>query len=744
MSFDKEKLRRAAEKNLAQGKIQAAIRDYTQLAQWDPRDYNTLNTLGDLYVRVSAKNEAIKCFERIAEYYDSQGFTHKAIAMYKKIARLKPDDITISARLAPLYQTLGLIAEARAHFLSVADFYQQKGDRLPALEIWHQIADLDPGDVQTRLHLAENYVKENQLEKAVEAFTESGARLLAKKRFDEALAAFSQALSINPDYLPALRGATDAHIALGFPDEAIEKLENAQGEARAETEYYSLLGRCHLELENAEAAENAFLSLIERDPSGYKKLLDVTRIYVKNGELEAAVRTIEFCTEFLLTSNQEADLEFWLTEILTRNPEQIKALRLLGRLHSWNRNEVELKDVLERVVEAARLNELEDEEKNALSELRLLFPRETKYAERLRELGVEIEEENKQVSIGLHEDQTVPSFEDSFAGFNEENIENSFQILQPADEIAGTSWDFSDQAVQNENADFQPQFEDFQAQSNFATAAKAEETFDFEQVAAELEQKPDPANYLAQELESIDFYISQGYNELALESLLQLETQFGKHSDIEARREKLQPPAIEQEAAKPDFSAFVIGQNGANHYDETSVHLNGKSKQKTANTSGTVLAVNPNFADLFEEFGEDLEVNGLDAQQTADFETHYNLGLAYKEMGLFDDAVEEFQNAVKAVAVGDGTPRYLQCCNLIGHCFVEKGMPELAIKWYQRGLEAPGHSDEEYQALRYELGTAYEKAGEKEKAIAQFTEIYAVNVAYRGVGEKLKNLQLVG
>src|SRR4028119_859283 len=267
MSFDKEKLRRAAEKNLAQGKIQAAIRDYTQLAERDPRDYNTLNTLGDLYVRVSAKNEAIKCFERIAEYYDTQGFTHKAIAMYKKIARLKPDDIKISARLAPLYQTLGLIAEARTHFLSVADFYQQKGDRLPALEIWHQIADLDPGDVQTRLNLAENYVKENQLEKAVEAFTESASSLLAKKRFEESLAAFSQALRINPDYLPALAGATDAHIALGFPDEAVEKLENAHGEARGEAQYYSLLGRCHLELENAAAAENAFLSLIEKDPS---------------------------------------------------------------------------------------------------------------------------------------------------------------------------------------------------------------------------------------------------------------------------------------------------------------------------------------------------------------------------------------------------------------------------------------------------------------------------------------------
>ena len=77
MSFDKEKLRRVAEKNLAQGKIQAAIKEYSKITESDPRDFNTLNMLGDLFVRVSAKDKAIDCFTRIAEYYEAQGFTHK-------------------------------------------------------------------------------------------------------------------------------------------------------------------------------------------------------------------------------------------------------------------------------------------------------------------------------------------------------------------------------------------------------------------------------------------------------------------------------------------------------------------------------------------------------------------------------------------------------------------------------------------------------------------------------------------
>ena len=110
-------------------------------------------------------------------------------------------------------------------------------------------------------------------------------------------------------------------------------------------------------------------------------------------------------------------------------------------------------------------------------------------------------------------------------------------------------------------------------------------------------------------------------------------------------------------------------------------------------------------------------------------------------MDLVDEAVEEFQTAAGLVAPQDGTPRYLQCCNLLGHCFMQKGMPRLAVMWFKKGLEAPGHTEDEYQALRYELGTSYEQMGELDQAIDVFTEVYGINVSYRGVAEKLRDLQ---
>ncbi len=151
-------------------------------------------------------------------------------------------------------------------------------------------------------------------------------------------------------------------------------------------------------------------------------------------------------------------------------------------------------------------------------------------------------------------------------------------------------------------------------------------------------------------------------------------------------------------------------------------------------------AIDPGLAAIFDEFRTAVEEDEP-AASDGDYETHYNLGLAYKEMDLVDEAVEEFQSAAGLVAPQDGTPRYLQCCNLLGHCFLQKGMSSLAVMWFKKGLDAPGHTEDEYQALRFELGTAFEQIGDLDKAIETFTEVNGVSVSYRGVADKLRGLQ---
>ena len=72
---------------------------------------------------------------------------------------------------------------------------------------------------------------------------------------------------------------------------------------------------------------------------------------------------------------------------------------------------------------------------------------------------------------------------------------------------------------------------------------------------------------------------------------------------------------------------------------------------------------------------------------------------------------------------------------------MQKGVPQLAVKWFNKGFNAPGASEDERQALRYELAAAYEQVGDTDRAIDLFTEVYGINVSYRGVSERLRALQ---
>lgn len=117
-----------------------------------------------------------------------------------------------------------------------------------------------------------------------------------------------------------------------------------------------------------------------------------------------------------------------------------------------------------------------------------------------------------------------------------------------------------------------------------------------------------------------------------------------------------------------------------------------------------------------------------------DYDTRYNLGIAYKEMGLIDEAIAEFQIASK------DPKRFLECCSMLGLCFIEKGMPKLAVKWYQRGLETGGFTEEEYLGLKYEMANAYELQSEFQKALEYYQEVYGVNAGYRNVTKKVKEI----
>jgi tetratricopeptide (TPR) repeat protein len=672
--------------------------------------------------------------------------------MYKKIERLRPRDPHIAYKLAELYATQGLVHDARAQYLVVADTYTRGGDNKRALEILHKIADLDPNNTEIRLKLADGYLKENMRRESAAAFVQAANRFHHIGSQDQALDAYTKALQLVRDDREALRGMLETHIARGTAFEAAEVLERVVETREEDNELVSMLARAYLEAEDPKGAEKATSLLMAQDAGNYTQFLPVTRLYLKLGEVDETIRILSTIIERMLAGREERELLELVNQVLDRNPDHVAALRMLVRINWWQRDMDALRSSLERLAESAEASELVDEERYALTQLVRLAPDEQRYLERLNLLGG-LQEETAEDFAPLPEPESdVPQFE-------------TFAVVQDEDEIAPAAPAAADEFETNAAATFSDptaSFADLNEQSfadlsdeesaPFATSANDFQEVDFSIVtpvdtpaAGASEDAPVDGvkheNMMRQELESVDFYIAQGYQDIAVDTLEMLERQFGPHPDIQTRREKLVGRDQQPKAA----AVFEFGgteEVAATPVTETITFADDSAYESLASDGGNIArpvvpGIDAGLAELFEEFRVAEEADEV----REDYETHYNMGTAYKEMDLMDEAIQEFQTSVSLVKPSDGTSRFLQCCNMLGHCFIQKGMPEAAVLWFKKGLQAPGHTEDEYQALRYELASAYEQLGDLKQARDFYTEVYGVDVSYREVAEKLSQLR---
>jgi tetratricopeptide (TPR) repeat protein len=185
-------------------------------------------------------------------------------------------------------------------------------------------------------------------------------------------------------------------------------------------------------------------------------------------------------------------------------------------------------------------------------------------------------------------------------------------------------------------------------------------------------------------------------------------------------------PALHPTAASPTFT-----------YQPTK--MRPLAAEATAPVPMAEASAGVDLADMFGELKHELEEDTATAEE--DPETHYNLGVAFREMGLLDEAIGELQKVCQAVDRGHTFPQLMQTYTWLAQCFLDKGVPEAAIRWYERALKLAGIDQETRTALHYELASAYESAGNKPEALSHFMEVYGSNIDYRDVAERIKALK---
>src|SRR5580700_4173520 len=225
MAFNKSKALEIALKLLSQGKVTQAIAEYQQILRHDPKDQATLMTVGDLFAHQSDMPQAIEYFERLAQVYLHDGFNSKAIAIYKKIAKLGPAELAPLERLAELYVQQGVLSEARPLFLQIAEAHL-KANRAPkAVEVLNRLLEVEPENPRVQMRLAELYNVMGKKKEAGQTYLNYAQRLFDRDDAEEAQKLIERALEVDPANSAAFLLKAKILVAAAHSDQAIALLE---------------------------------------------------------------------------------------------------------------------------------------------------------------------------------------------------------------------------------------------------------------------------------------------------------------------------------------------------------------------------------------------------------------------------------------------------------------------------------------------------------------------------------------
>lgn len=323
MPLDREDTLKKAEKLLRQGRIDAAIAEYRRVVEDQPKDWNTANTLGDLYMRAGQTPSAVAQYARIAEHFMREGFYPKAAALFKKILKISPDDEATQLSLAEISVKQGLLADARAYFSAVAARRRTRGDRRGGDEIVLRLGDIDPADVDARLVAARVVAVSGDSQGAASRFRQLYQDLIEKGRRPEALDALREAVRFNPSDRDGRALLARDAIAAGDAAGAREHLDPET----AGNDPALLLALVDLELKagHLEDARAIVPKLLAIDRSFRQRLITLAWS-LTSANPQAALVCVDAIVEAAIAAAEFVDAASVLEEFVARVPNQIDAL----------------------------------------------------------------------------------------------------------------------------------------------------------------------------------------------------------------------------------------------------------------------------------------------------------------------------------------------------------------------------------------------------------------------------------
>ena len=336
MKKDKRKGLETALAYIQQGKLDRAFDAYQTVLKADPADSNVLNALGDLCARMGNKAEAITFFMRLGEVYRDDGFTVRAIAVYKKVLKLDPSHTEASLSCADQYAEQGLRAEAKQQFQGIADHYLRRGNLSKTLEIYEKMIRVDPAHRPTLSKVAGILTRPGGVEESLTQLNSLGERLLGSGHAEVARQLYEAVVDLFRSHgreAEATRAAEGLN-AIRLAEEGSKTAEVATAPSAGEEgliEAGAMVGAGV----SADFIEESQVATMEMDTSGGAQ--EVTSLV---DQVEEAVEVVGSQTltdelqeaEFFVQQGMMQEAQSAFQRILVRDPEHSVAKQKLAEI----------------------------------------------------------------------------------------------------------------------------------------------------------------------------------------------------------------------------------------------------------------------------------------------------------------------------------------------------------------------------------------------------------------------------
>src|SRR6202451_3080689 len=328
MAFNKSKVLESALKFLNQGEVAQAIAEYQQILRHDPKDQATLMTVGDLYARQADLAHAIEYFERLAQVYLDDGFNSKAIAIYKKIGKLAPNELPPLERLADLYVQQGILSEARPLYLQIAEAHL-KANRAPkAVEVLHRLLEVEPENLRVQMRLAELYNVMGLKKDSAQTYLNYAQRLFDRGEKDETEKLIERALEVDPTNAAALLLKAKALNANNKTEQAIPILES-HPEANAGGEVTNMLVDYELRSGQSQKAAERGRRVLARGHAHYEVLYKVAETLIESDQAIAGLQLLRELRGAMIEAGEQDKFLKSLTAVSERLPGNPEPLEML-------------------------------------------------------------------------------------------------------------------------------------------------------------------------------------------------------------------------------------------------------------------------------------------------------------------------------------------------------------------------------------------------------------------------------